>query len=189
MSCNKKNVTQWSDKEIEIWFSDSKWSKELPMKPSASISKRLFVEQNILNPEAWEVAYKFLKETGLNTLELGRHELSDDGVYANVEEYTTKDSSHFEVHRKYIDIQYLVRGKEYIYVSPYEPGKQTEISAYDEAKDIEFFDKEEYGKQLLSSENFLVFFPSDAHQPCMKVDTNEIVRKVVVKVPYAENLK
>lgn len=187
MSCNNKNVKEWSDQEIETWFAESKWSNELPMKPDASINKRLFVEQNVLNPKSWEAAFKFLKETDLNTIELGRYDLSDDGTYVNVEEYTTKDSSHFEVHRKYIDIQYLAKGKEYIYVSPYEPEKQIEVEAYDEKKDIEFYDKEEYEKRLLSSSNFLVIFPSDGHKPCIKVDTNEIVKKVVVKIPHKEN--
>lgn len=37
---------------------------------------------------------------------------------------------------------------------------------------------------LLSPDNFMVFFPADGHKPCMKVDTNEKVRKVVVKIPY-----
>lgn len=183
MSCNKKNVTEWSDQEIETWFANSRWNNELQIKPDASINKRLFVEQNVLHPKAWEAAFAFLNEKDLENIELGRYDLSD-GVYVNVEEYTTKDSASFEAHRKYIDIQYLAKGKEYIYVSPYEPEKQTEITPYDETKDIEFFDKNDYKKQLLTSDNFLVFFPSDGHKPCMKVDENEQVKKVVVKISH-----
>jgi YhcH/YjgK/YiaL family protein len=185
MACqNKRDVSEWSDTEINDWFSASPWSTELGITPDASIDKRQFVEQNVLNPSSWEAAFTFLKEQDLNTLELGRHELSDDGTFVNIEEYTTKDSAHFEAHRAYIDIQYLAKGKEYIHVTPYEPEKQSEVQAYDETKDIEFFDKEEYTPRLLSPENFMVFFPSDGHKPCMKVDTNEAVRKVVVKIPY-----
>lgn len=185
MACqNKKDVSEWSDKEINEWFSASPWNTELSMKPDASINKRLFVEQNILNPASWDAALKFLKEKDLNVLELGRYDLLEDGTYININEYTTKDSAHFEVHNKYIDIQYLAKGKEYIFVTPLEPCKQHEIQPYDETKDIEFFDKEEYTPYLLSPDNFIVFFPTDAHKPCMKVDTNEVVRKVVVKIPY-----
>lgn len=183
-SCNKKNVKEWTDHEVETWFSESKWSSELTKHPDASINKRLFAEQNVLNPKSWESAFKFLKETDFNTIELGRYDLSDDGTYANIEEYTTKDSSHFEAHRKYIDIQCVAKGKEYIYVSPFNQDVQMEVTAYDESKDIEFFDKEEYEKHLLSADNFLVLFPSDGHLPCMKVDSNEYVKKIVVKIPY-----
>ncbi|MDD4589996.1 MAG: YhcH/YjgK/YiaL family protein [Parabacteroides sp.] len=181
MACQtKKDVSDWTDSEINEWFSASAWNTELKMKPDESINKRAFVEQNVMNPQSWEVAFKFLKETDLNALELGRHDLSDDGTYANVEEYLTKDSAHFEAHRKYIDIQYLATGKEYIFVTPMEPEKQVETQAYDEQRDIEFFDKEEYTPHLLSPDNFMVFFPEDGHKPCMKVDTNETVKKVVV---------
>lgn len=185
MACqNKKDVSEWNDDEINEWFYTSPWNTELSMKPDASINKRLFVEQNILNPDSWDAALKFLKEKDLNALKPGRYDLLDDGTYVNIDEYVTKDSAHFEAHRKYIDIQYLAKGKEYIFVTSLEPPKQHEIQPYDEAKDIEFFDKEEYTPYLLSPDNFMVFFPTDAHKPCMKVDTNEVVRKVVVKMPY-----
>lgn len=185
MACqNKKDVSEWTDNEINEWFSTSVWNTELKMKPDASIDKRSFVEQNILNPASWKAAFNFLKEKDLNVLEPGRYDLLEDGTYVNIDEYLTKDSAHFEAHRKYIDIQYLAKGKEYIFVTPLEPHKQHEIQPYDEAKDIEFFDKEEYTPYLLSPDNFMVFFPTDAHKPCMKVDTNEVVKKVVVKIPY-----
>lgn len=184
MSCNNKNVKDWSNQEIETWFSQSKWN-DLSMKPDTSIDKRQFVEQNILNPKAWEIAFDFLNEKDLKALDLGRYDLID-GVYVNVEEYITKDSSHFEAHRKYIDIQCLAKGKEYIFVSPYESEKQTEITPYNEAKDIEFFDVADYEKRLLTSDNFMVFFPSDGHKPCMKVDVKESVKKVVIKIPYKD---
>lgn len=184
-SCNQKHVSTWSDQEIETWFHQSEWVK-LSIKPDVSIDKRQFVEQNVLNPKAWEAALKFLKESDFNAMELGRYELSDDGTYASIDEYTTKDSSHFEAHKKYIDIQLLAKGKEYIYVTTYDKSKQTSISDFDSEKDIEFFDVESYVEKLLTTENFMVFFPSDAHQPCMSVDSNEEVRKVVVKVPRVE---
>lgn len=184
IGCNSNNVKYWSDKETNDWFTESKWSLEFNIRPDKSINKREFVVQNILNSEGWEAAFKFLSEQDLNVLEPGKYDIHDDGTFVNIEEYITKDSAHFEVHRKYIDIQCLVKGEEYIFVSPLEPEKQYEVQAYDEAKDIEFFDKEEYTPHLLNPENFMVFFPSDAHKPCMKVDRNEMVRKVVVKIPY-----
>jgi len=180
---NKKELSAWTDEEINEWFTNSPWSTELRMKPDLSINKRLFVEQNILNEASWKAAFTFLKEQDLNTLELGRYDLLED-TFLIISEYRTKDTDHFEAHRKYIDIQYLAKGKEYIFVTPLEPEKQHEIQGYDEAKDLEFFDKEDFTPHLLSPDKFMVFFPSDGHKPGMKVDTNEVVRKVVVKIPY-----
>lgn len=148
--CNN-NVRNWSEKEINNWFATSKWNIEFGIRPDESINRQEFVEQNILNPESWDAAFKFLNEEDLNALEAGRYDISDDGTYANIEEYMTKDSAHFEAHRKYVDIQYLVKGKEYIFVTPLEPSKQTEIQAYVGAKDIELFDKKEYTPHLLKS--------------------------------------
>lgn len=183
IACGNKRVSEWSDQEIQNWFQASAWNHELPMKPDSSINVRLFVEQNVLNPNSWAVALKFLQESDFNAMELGRYALAEDGTYANIEEYTTKDSSHFEAHRKFIDIQYLANGQEYIYVTPLEHEISQQVTPYNEARDIEFFDKDSYSKKLLSSDNFLVLFPSDGHKPCMKVDENMKVRKVVVKIP------
>lgn len=184
MSCAHKDVKDWSDQEVNDWFEKSDWN-QLSIKPDASIDKRGFVEQAVLNPEAWQAAYEFLKAGNFDNKELGRYELDENGTYANIQEYMTKDSSHFEAHRKYIDIQYLAKGKEYIRVSSMD-NITSQVSEYDESKDIEFFDKEEYTNQLLDGSNFLVFFPKDAHMPCMKADSNMIVRKIVVKIPVVK---
>ena len=189
LACNKSNdVSNWTDNQINEWFHQSEWV-QLTMKPDSSINKRLFVEQNILNPASWQAALKFLKERDFYSMKPGRYELADDGTYANIDEYLTKDTAHFEAHRKFVDIQYLAKGKEYIYVTPVDNERNREVTPYDETKDITFFDDDNYSKHLLSSENFLVLFPSDGHKPCMKVDSNEVVRKVVVKIPVAQKNK
>lgn len=183
-SCNTKNVKDWTDQEVDTWFEASVW-QNMQIKPDESIDKRSFVEQNLLNPKSWEAAYSFLKEEGLSEKELGKYELDGNGTYANIEEYTTKDSAHFEAHRKYIDIQYLVKGKEYIRISSME-NITKEVSLYSEERDIEFFDKDEYTEHLLDGSNFIVLFPHQAHMPCMKVDSNMYVKKVVVKIPIVK---
>ena len=95
MACqNKKDVSEWTDNEINEWFSTSPWNTELSMKPDASINKRLFVEQNILNPASWDAALKFLKEKDMNVLEPGRYNLLDDDTHVNIDEYMTKNSAH-----------------------------------------------------------------------------------------------
>lgn len=186
IGCQEKPVSQWSDQEIDEWFTSSSWKNELSMKPDSSINKRLFVEQNLLNPVSWQAALKFLKESDFNSMKPGRYELADDGTYANIDAYLTKDTAHFEAHRKFIDIQYVAKGKEYVYVTPVDNKINREVTPYNETKDIAFFDADKSTKHLLSPENFMVLFPSDGHKPCMKVVENEMVRKVVVKIPVSK---
>lgn len=185
VACGKKNVREWSDSEINEWFDNSKWNTELGIKPDNSIDKRSFVEQNVLNPESWEAVYNFYKEKDLNTLELGRHDLHENGTFVNIEEYNTKDSAHFEAHKRFIDIQYLSRGKEYIRVSSLD-NITNQVEVYDEKRDIEFFDKDDYTAHMIDGSNFMVLFPHEAHMPCMKVDSTMHVRKVVAKIPFVE---
>lgn len=186
MACIKKqNVMSWSDEQVNNWFNKSEWV-ELKMQPDSTIKKRMFIEQNLLNPQAWQAALTFLKEKDLQTLELGRYEL-DGGAFATVSEYVTKDidTAYFEVHHKYIDIQYVPVGKEYIGLTSME-NIDSITQPYDTDKDIEFFKKIDDNLLLADSSKYFVFFPSDGHKPCIKVNENEKVRKVVVKIPYKD---
>lgn len=182
-ACSNKNVKDWTDIEIETWYNKSKWNS-LTIKPDASINKREFVEQNLLNPSEWEAAYKFLSESDFNNMELKEYQLSPNGTYANISEYETKDSAHFESHKKYIDIQYLSSGEEYVEISPIENENKVEVTSYNEEKDYLLFDTDHSSPHLLNTKNFLVLFPSDGHKPGMKTENNEMVRKIVVKIPY-----
>ncbi|WP_234997977.1 YhcH/YjgK/YiaL family protein [Parabacteroides sp. Marseille-P3160] len=183
-ACDEKNVREWSEKQIDDWYVKSEWSTILPMKPDVSINKRLFVEQNVLNPQSWAAAMRFMKESNFNKMTKGKYELSDDGTFATVTDYLTKDSAHFEAHRKYIDIQHVANGQEYILITPLDG--RVEVTPYEGEKDIEFFDKDRYTRHLANRDNFLVLFPEDGHKPCIKVNGNDSVRKIVVKIPFKE---
>ena len=137
-------------------------------------------------PEAWIAAAKFLTENDLAALALGRHDLGVEGLFANVQEYTTRKASRYEAHRKYIDIQIVVSGHEYIYVAPLEKMLDPQ-GDYNEASDIAFFGAAADGKPVPAvPQQWLVLFPSDGHMPCMSDGTLSEVRKIVVKVPFIE---
>ena len=186
-SCGEKPVSKWSDQEIEEWFNSSAWKNGLSMQPDSSINTRMLAEQNILNASAWEAAYKFLKETDFETIPTGRYDLDKSGTYATVSDYVTKDAdtAFFEAHRKYVDIQYVPVGQEYIGITSLEAVDSVKLE-YDEEKDIMFFSKADETQRLADKRHFLVFFPSDGHMPCLKVEKNDTVRKVVIKIPFVE---
>ena len=97
--------------------------------------------------------------------------------------YQTKPESEkkLEVHRKFIDIQFIVDGEEKIYF-----GDQADFSVkipYDEAKDAEFLQGNLRESTVLRANDFAVFFPEDAHKPGCISAKPSIVKKIVVKIP------
>lgn len=156
---------------------------------SADINKVLLQQQIKANPEQWEAAFDFLKDNDLMELSLGCHDITVEGTYANVQEYTTKEVSQFEAHKDYIDIQVVVRGEEYIYVSDIKNAEGI-AQVYDKAKDIEIYSSAKNVKAIVADpDNWVVLFPSEAHEPCMVKDGKASqIRKVVVKIPYIKSV-
>lgn len=136
------------------------------------------------NPAAWEAVALFLKEQDLNALPLGRNEIGD-GAFANVAEYETKLQNVYELHRKYIDVQLLTRGSEVVFVADKEQAREPQGEFNEEGDFILYADADNARRMLVSPDSYQVFYPSDAHKPCMAVDGQpQPVRKVCVKVPY-----
>ena len=135
------------------------------------------------NPAAWAEAAAFLDRPDLAKLPLGRHDLAS-GVYANIQEYRTKETSHYERHEAFVDVQVVLSGLEQIMIAPREALTGRE-GAYDPQKDIEFFaDAAECRSARADSMHWVVLFPSDGHMPCMTLGEPSDIRKIVVKIPY-----
>lgn len=135
-----------------------------------------------MNPN-FEKAFKFLKETDISTLEDGRYEIDGDKIYALVQSYITlkEEEKKFEAHEKYIDIQYIFRGKESI---AWAPINLLELEAkYSKDKDISFYKNADYFSIAnLKSNYFCIFYPKDAHKPGFIYEEPSKVKKVVVKI-------
>ncbi len=124
---------------------------------------------------------KFLVNTDFSKIPSGRYEIEKDQIFALVSEYETQDSisCKIENHRKYLDIQYMVSGTEYIgYMHDY---GQLPTEAYDETKDRSFYMIDTI-PLLLPTGSFVIFWPGDLHQPGIKADKSQWVKKVVVKI-------
>ena len=123
---------------------------------------------------------RFLKETDLAALPVGRYEIDGDAVFALVQEYETHlpEECRWEAHYTYTDIQYIVEGSEKMGWKPLDGIVKTEDRPED---DIYFFDAE--GDHfVLHAGQFAVFVPQDAHRPGLAVDGPTPVKKIVVKV-------
>lgn len=185
LSCSgpvSDNPAKWSEKELTEWFQAGQWKSGWKAMPDGSVNQREFAVQYFKHKDRWEKAFHFLATTDLENVGLGRHELEGDSLFANIQEYTTKNEvdTRFEAHRKYADIQYLISGVEKIGLTALE--KTTITEPYNSENDIAFMTAGENNYRLATPECFLVFFPDDAHRPCVKADENIAVRKVVMKV-------
>lgn len=129
-------------------------------------------------------AFEFLRTKDLQTLEIGRHEIDGDRIFALVQEYQTKLAAQamWEAHRKYIDVQFIVAGEERMGYAPLET--MSSVSDYDEQSDaIKLAGNDRNGSELIVSAGmFAIFFPHDAHRPTMAANEPCVVRKIVIKV-------
>jgi YhcH/YjgK/YiaL family protein len=133
-----------------------------------------------------ERAFEYLAKADLAALPLGRTDIEGDDVYVMISEGETRppEQVRFEAHRRYIDIQLVVRGQEAIGVAPV--STLTTVEAYDPAKDIEFFAVPgESATVDLRAGDFAVFAPGDGHRPSLHLDGPHVSRKAVVKVSVA----
>lgn len=133
---------------------------------------------------AWAKAFMFLGSLNPDTAE-GRHEIQGDDIFALVMSYETRTPSNavLEAHRKYVDIQTVLRGSEGCEWFPIRG--LVPDTRYDEAKDAEFFNRPSPGPVRIDivSGVFVTFFPEDAHMPALIVGENrEQIKKVVVKI-------
>lgn len=127
------------------------------------------------------VALRFLRETDLDALPLGKHEIEGTRIFAVVAEYQTKpiEQAAWEGHRKYWDVQYVAAGVERMGYVNIERAKPR--TPYDADKDLEFF--EGAGNFLtVHAGMFAIFSPRDVHMPGLVAGGPTTVRKIVVKV-------
>jgi len=134
-----------------------------------------------LNPR-FAKAFAFLEQVTPAVAD-GRHEIDGDAVFALVQRYDTRPvAGQPEAHRRYIDIQFIVAGREVIQWAPL--ASLSEVTKpYDDAKDAGFFTP---GGAMVpvrvAAGQFAILLPDDAHAPCCAWAEPEPVVKVVVKV-------
>ncbi|RBL90620.1 MULTISPECIES: YhcH/YjgK/YiaL family protein [Chitinophaga] len=127
-------------------------------------------------------AFEYLAQTDFSTLEKGKYEIDGTNIFAIVNEYDTVDPSgeQMEAHKKYIDIQYIVKGAELIGHDFLR--EQTPSKPYSETEDYMLFAEKPAFFTRLDQHNFAIFFPTDLHMPNLLIDQPAAVKKVVIKI-------
>ncbi len=132
-----------------------------------------------LNPRI-DMAIDFVLNLDEN-IEPGCYHLDGDNVYANVGEGEAKilgKEFDFEVHKEYLDLHYIVKGKELMVYAPKSTLSPT--MEFNEEKDYMLLRGE--GKELLFNEGeFYLVHPFDAHAPGYGYEKAGF-KKVILKI-------
>lgn len=116
----------------------------------------------------------------------GKVELAN-GAFAmeQVYECKTRPEAFFESHRKYIDVQVMIAGAEWIEVA--DVSLLTVSQPFIEERDlIKYADTTVASVLKFTAGDAAIFFPVDGHMPCLQPGGQPgLVRKTVVKVPVA----
>lgn len=123
---------------------------------------------------------EILRDTDFSQLEDKRYDVDGDNLFFSLQSYESKPSNDTpEAHKQYVDIQFLVSGRERMGVAPLED--MVEVAEARPEGDIWLY----HGptdELLLTGDRFAVLWPEDAHAPGIAVDGPEPCRKCVVKV-------
>lgn len=124
-------------------------------------------------------AFEFLDRTDLRALAPGRHEIDGDDLFVSVDHADGRGhaGARLEAHRRYIDIQVTAEGQEEIGWRPLRDCRSP--GAFDDGRDIGFFDDLPASWFAVPPGRFAIFFPEDAHAPRA---ASGAVKKIIVKV-------
>lgn len=135
---------------------------------------------NVIN--GLEDAIVFVKQCAKKFPATGKYELDGDKMFALVQEYITlpREQVRWEVHKRYIDIQFIISGKEIIEWS--DISNMPEGTLYDSYRDIAYCEGVNGSELKLGASCFAMFFPQDMHRPMCVFDEPVKVKKVIIKV-------
>lgn len=171
-------------KAAKQWVKSKEWQNGSKLNVAPSVNAAEFYKQYHADPALWQKVFTYLRDTDLEKLAPGKYPIDGDKAYASVTEGPSKemDKANWESHRNYIDLQYVIKGKEKIGVVPINRAVVTNF--YDPAKDAANYTAK--GKYYIAEPGtFYLFFPQDVHRPNIKVDGFDTVKKLVIKIHVA----
>ena len=139
-------------------------------------------------PRAIEKALDFLHTTDFTALAPGVVNIDGRNIFAQVLDLTTQtwDENRPEVHRRYLDIQFLAWGEEKIGVA-IDTGNNEISESLLEQRDIIFYHGSENESFIeMTPGSYAIFFPQDVHRPACIKNKVSAIRKIVVKVAISE---
>ena len=129
---------------------------------------------------------EFIEKAEELNLQDGRYEIQGEDLFALVQTYETNLESQcrFETHNKYVDIQYIRKGKE---IMNYKLKDKLIVSEdLSATKDVIFYENpKDYTSVLVEEGSFALFLTDDGHMPGVMYGEKETVKKIVFKIRLA----
>lgn len=174
-----------SVKAAQKWVKSKTWNNGIKLNVFSDVNAVEFKKQYEGNKGVWDKVFQFIKTHDLDTMALGKYPIAGDQAFATVSNNALKeeDQTKWESHRNYIDLQYIIKGKERIGMAPV--ATATVVKPYDPAKDVANYTSD--GKYYVAEPGtFYLFFPPDAHRPNGKVGSEDSTKKLVIKIHVAQ---
>ncbi len=153
-----------------------------------AIFGQLKTVKNQLTQKEFQIAFDYLENISEGNLLIKEgecfKEMITDDIFVLKQAYYTKNRENcfFESHKKYIDIQYIIKGEEIMDVSHID--NLEEINSYDEETDfIKYSGNNSISSLYIKEKELAIFYPEDGHQPCIKTNISELIYKAVIKIP------
>ena len=130
-------------------------------------------------------ALAYLRDTNFESLPNGEYEVEGRAIFARVNTYETeaREEKKPESHIKYIDVQFLVAGKESIGFCPLTEEHKL-VEDYADEQDLLFYEKAHNENYVnMKAGDIAIFFPWEIHRPGCNLDGEKAqIKNVVVKV-------
>ncbi len=135
-------------------------------------------------PTAIEQALDFLRQSDFHTFAPGVVNIDGRTIFAQVIDMTTRPwhENRPEVHRQYIDIQFLAWGEEKIGIAIDRNNNAISESLLEQRDIIFYNDSENESFITMIPGSYAIFFPQDVHRPGCNQSQATPIRKIVVKV-------
>jgi len=146
-----------------------------------------WVQENTILHAAVGKGLNYLGQTDFSNIADGKHFIDGEKMYAVISSYLPeiKDKRRIESHQCYLDIQYIISGSETMgYANLAESHEIQEDCSY---RDVIFYNRiaNEIPLHLMQG-MYAIFFPWDVHRPGCLGETQEQVRKVILKIKMSE---
>ncbi|AMR32216.1 hypothetical protein A0256_12680 [Mucilaginibacter sp. PAMC 26640] len=174
----------WTEKTARVWYKEKVWANRLTLNVHEPFNVVEFARQYQTNKVTWDKVVDFLRDRNLELMAPGKYPIDGDQAYATISEGEPKplDTAAFESHKRFIDLHYVIRGRERIY----ERGKTDTVivtKPYDPTKDVEnYYTIGHYA--LAKPTEFFLFFPGEIHQANIGVNKTDRVKKMVIKIAF-----
>jgi biofilm protein TabA len=172
-----------SEKAITRWVNKKEWANGLTLDLHRSVDKDSFYMAYHRNKRLWDAAFAFLRDRNLEEINPGKYPIAGEQVFATITEGPSRkiEEIKWESHKNYIDLQYIIKGKELIGVA------DTSTATITKPYIVDVINYNADGKYYTAGQGkFFLFFSNNAHRPTIKIDGYDVVKKIVIKIQTAK---